>query len=85
MAYRVEVAPAAKRAIDGLDPAIRKRVLRALAGLERDPFPSGAIKLAGGDGFFRIRVGDWRIVYEIERNRLVVLVLKVGHRREVYR
>ncbi|MCC7049970.1 MAG: type II toxin-antitoxin system RelE/ParE family toxin [Alphaproteobacteria bacterium] len=85
MTYRVEFAPAAKRAFDQLDPAVRKRIAFRLVALEEQPLPPGAIKLAGKDSLYRIRVGDWRIVYEIDHGRVLVLVLKIGHRREVYR
>ncbi len=85
MTYRVELVPAAKRTIDRLDPTIRKRILRSLVKLEIDPYAAGATKLTGADTLFRIRVGDWRVIYDVLDDRLVVLVVKIGHRREVYR
>lgn len=85
MAYRVELAPPAERTIDRLDPTIRKRILRSLLKLEADPYATGAVKLAGAAQLYRVRVGDGRIVYDVLEDRLVVLVVKVGHRREVYR
>ncbi|MGC4933038.1 type II toxin-antitoxin system RelE family toxin [Gordonia sp. DT30] len=60
-------------------------MLDAIDSLASDPRPSGCIQLKGGGGEFRIRVGDYRIIYDIQDDELVVLVLRLGHRREVYR
>jgi mRNA interferase RelE/StbE len=54
-------------------------------GLAENPYPPGCKKLAGDEGFWRIRVGDYRVVYTVIQSKLVVLVVKIGHRREVYR
>lgn len=83
--YRVEVAPAAARQLRKLDPQARRRIQGAVELLAEDPRPPGAKKLVGGDGEWRVRTGDYRIVYEVRDEVLVVLVLAVGHRREVYR
>lgn len=85
MPYTVEVAPAASRHIRKLDREIQRRVLAALDKLRDEPRSHDAIKLHGGEDLYRVRVGDYRIVYAIEDNRLVVLVLKVGHRRDIYK
>lgn len=82
--YRIEVAPAAARQLRKLDPAARRRVQAAVELLSEEPRPGGAKKLVGGDGEWRVRTGDYRIVYEIRDQVLLVLVLAVGHRREVY-
>lgn len=57
----------------------------AIEDLAGEPRPQGSIQLSGGDGECRIHVGDYRIVYDIEHEELLVLVLRIGHRREVYR
>lgn len=85
MNFRIEVSPQAARQLRKLDPAARRRVQAAIELLADDPRPPGAKKLVGGDGEWRVRTGDYRIVYEIRDQVLVVLVLAVGHRREVYR
>ena len=85
MTYRIEVAPSAARQLRKLDPVARRRVQAALELLAQHPRPSGAKKLAGGDGEWRVRTGDYRIIYEIRDDVLLVLVLAFGHRREVYR
>jgi mRNA interferase RelE/StbE len=83
--YRLEIAPAAERQLRKLDPPARRRVQAAIELLADEPRPPAAKKLAGGDGELRVRTGDYRIVYEIRDQVLVVLVLAVGHRREIYR
>jgi mRNA interferase RelE/StbE len=73
------------KAFRKIDPAEQKRLKEAVEALATEPRPSGYIQLAGGSGECRIRVGQFRIVYDIEDDRLVILVLRTGHRREVYR
>jgi mRNA interferase RelE/StbE len=84
MTYRVEVAPAALRQLRKLDPPARRRVQAAIELLADQPRPSGAKKLVGGKGEWRVRTGDYRIVYEVHDNVLLVLVVADGHRRESY-
>lgn len=74
----------AKKAIDALPPMMRRRVLLAIEQLAGEPRPSGVRKLEGSDEY-RIRVRDYRVIYEIEDAVLVVVVVRVDHRRDVYR
>jgi mRNA interferase RelE/StbE len=67
-----------------LDRQVAARLLAALELLKEEPRPPAATQLVGGAGEWRVRVGDYRIVYEINDDVLVVLVLALGHRREVY-
>lgn len=85
MTYRVALAPSAARQLRRLDPPARRRIQAALELLATEPRPPAATRLVGGAGEWRVRTGDYRIVYEIEEDRLLVLVLRVGHRRDVYR
>ena len=85
MVYRIEVAPAALGQLRKLDPLARRRVQAAVELLAAEPRPPGATRLVGGAGEWRVRTGDYRIVYEIQDAVLVVLVVAVGHRREIYR
>jgi mRNA interferase RelE/StbE len=85
MTYVVELAPAAVRQLRKLDPPARRRVQAAIELLADNPRPPAATRLVGGAAEWRVRTGDYRIVYEIHDDRLLVLVLAVGHRREVYR
>lgn len=84
-AYRIEVAPPAARQLRKLDHSARRRVQAAVELLASDPRPPGATKIVGGEGEWRVRTGDYRIVYEIRDQVLLVLVLTVGHRRDIYR
>ena len=84
MAYRVDFTAAAARQLRKLPESIRNRLVPHLNALADNPRPAGAKKLKGEEGY-RIRVGDYRILYEIQDEASRVLVVKVGHRREVYR
>ncbi|MGA1838174.1 type II toxin-antitoxin system RelE/ParE family toxin [Herbiconiux sp. 11R-BC] len=83
--YRVEFSPAAARSVRKLDPVVRRRVLVVVGLLRDEPRPAAMKALVGRPGELRVRVGDFRIISEINEGRLLVLVLTVGHRRDVYR
>ncbi len=85
--FRIEFTASAEREINKLDRTIQVRLRSAIDSLAGQPIPPGAkkMKATGADPLWRIRVGDYRIVYKIEGHRLVVLIVKVGHRRDVYR
>ncbi len=83
--YRVELGRTAEREFLRLDKSIRERIAPRLRALEANPHPPGSLKLAGEENAYRIRVGDWRIIYEIRDKLLLVLVVRIAHRREVYR
>jgi mRNA interferase RelE/StbE len=82
--YAVEFLPSAARALSRLDRSVQRRIVRRVDGLAADP-RVGATKLRGSDDVWRVRVGDYRILYSIEDARLVILVIRIGHRRDVYR
>ncbi|MCE7480760.1 MULTISPECIES: type II toxin-antitoxin system RelE family toxin [Actinomycetes] len=83
MAYEIEVRPAALRALKKIDKRDQSRIQGAIALLAADPRPPGAKALRGRDGL-RIRVGDYRIIYTVQDSRLLVVVVTLGQRREVY-
>jgi mRNA interferase RelE/StbE len=83
--YRIELNRDAAKSLSGFDRTTQTRIRTAIDALAVEPHPTGSCKLAGGAGEWRIRVGDYRIVYEIHAGRLVVLVIRIAHRREVYR
>ena len=85
MTHTVEFTAAANREYRKLPRGIQTSIRPAIDALADDPRPHGVEKLAGMDDTWRIRVGDYRIIYRILDDRLVVLVIRVGHRREVYR
>jgi len=80
---RIELRPAAARSLRKLDPRVRRRVQGAIALLAHDPRPPGARALQGRAGL-RVRVGDYRIIYAVEDDVLLVVVVRLGHRRDVY-
>ena len=84
MTYQVRLAPPAVRELRKLDPPGRRRVQAAIDLLAENPRPPGARQLVGGAGEWRVRTGDFRIIYDIRDEELLVLVVKVGHRRDVY-
>lgn len=84
MTWRLELA-AVGRTLRKLDPPIRRRIVAELSELEMDPFGPGTEKLHGSDDLYRRRVGDWRIVFAPDYPSRIVNVLRIAHRREVYR
>ena len=85
MTYSVFVAPAAVRRLRKLDGSARRRIEGVIALLAQDPRPPSAVMLVGRANTWRVRTGDYRVIYEIDDGVLTVLVVAVGHRREVYR
>ena len=85
MTYTVRLDSHTWKGLASLSADIRSRILRKLKALEDDPRPPGVVKLSGPEDLYRVRVGDWRIVYAIRDRELVVVVIRIGHRREVYR
>jgi mRNA interferase RelE/StbE len=83
--YAVQVAPAAARQLRKLDVPARRRVQAAIELLSVNPRPPGAKQLVGGEGEWRVRTGEYRVVYEIHDRLVLVLVVAVGHRRDIYR
>jgi len=85
MIYRIELTRAAVRDLTALPKPLLKRLDAGIQGLAIDPLPPGVKKLKNSDGLYRVRVGDYRIVYQIEQEILTILVVRIGHWREVYR
>ncbi|MFM2168924.1 MAG: mRNA interferase RelE [Verrucomicrobiota bacterium] len=80
----VQFETAAKKQLLCLDPGLQRRIMSKLETLKANPRSQGAIKLSGSSSW-RVRVGDYRIIYDILDQQLIVSVIKVGHRREIYR
>ena len=83
--YAIQFTSSADKELNALPRKGQARVLRAIMALADDPRPYGCRKLTGRDDAYRIRVGVYRVVYVIEDDKLVVLVVRVGHRKDVYR
>ncbi|HEY0249062.1 MAG TPA: type II toxin-antitoxin system RelE/ParE family toxin [Gryllotalpicola sp.] len=83
MSYQVELRPDAVRALKRIERQYRDRIRGAIALLGKDPRPPGAKALRGRPGL-RVRVGDYRIIYTVDDDVLVVVVITLGHRRDIY-
>lgn len=84
VSYQIEMRPAALRALKRIDRQDQARIRGAIALLAADPRPPGATPFKGRPGF-RVRVGNYRIIYTIEDDKLLIVVVALGHRREIYR
>ena len=82
--YELRFRPAALRQLRKLDSQIARRIKSATETLRTEPRPPGVKALTGQRGWLRIRVGDYRIVYEVRDSELVVLVIQIGHRSQIY-
>ncbi len=83
--YRIEFAPAAKRQFDRLHRDLKERIRPHIDALATNPRPHGVKKLTGPEGLYRIRVGGYRVVYQVRDEELLVLVVRVADRKDVYR
>ena len=85
MAYSILLAPSAERQLKALAERAQKRIVKRLRTLQDNPRPQGVKKLAEKEDLYRIREGDYRIVYAIQAKKLIVQVVKIGDRKKVYR
>lgn len=87
MGFTIEFTPLAQKDFGKLPQEVRSRVLKKIEGLGNNPRPKGAKKLhlKGESELWRVRWGDYRVVYSIENDRLVIAIVRVGHRKDVYR
>lgn len=83
--YKILFKRSADRALKKLPQDVQRRIAGEAARLANNPRPAGVVKMAGDENLWRIRIGDYRLVYEIHDDRLIVLVLRVAHRKDVYR
>lgn len=83
--YRVEISRTAEKQFRKLGAPDRRRIADALAKLGNDPYPPGSRMLSGYTDVFRVRVGVFRVLYSVEGRKLIVIILKIGHRKDVYR
>ena len=87
MKYQFEFLPSARRQLMAIEQPVALHILTCLARLGDDPYREDAHvkKLPGAEGLYRLRVGNYRVAYQVDNGRLVVLVVRVAHRRDVYR
>lgn len=84
MSYTIELKPAAVRDLRKLAKGLQKRIAARIDELADNPRPPGVEKLSGERHYYRLRVGNYRIVYEVKEDVPLVLVIRIGHRREIY-
>ncbi len=85
MKYKLKIRPRALKSLEKIQRADQARIIRRIDGLANEPRPDGVKKLKGAVDLYRIRTGDYRVIYQIKDDILLVLVVRVAHRREVYR
>lgn len=83
--YTVEFTKTAVKELNKLDLPVRRRLLAAISLLEDEPRTDGVKKLAGDDNAWRIRIGDYRVLYEVHDDKILVVIFRAAHRRDVYR
>ena len=83
--HSIEISRTAEKQLKRLNRDNQRRVVKAIVALAEDPRPPGSRKLAGYDDVFRIRVGPYRVLYSVSEKKLVIIILKIGHRKDVYR
>lgn len=83
--YQIEWRKSALRELKRVDRSVVPRIVSAVESLRTEPRPVDARKLRGSQQTFRVRVGDYRVVYEVSESRLVIQIVRVRHRRDVYR
>jgi mRNA interferase RelE/StbE len=84
MSYQILIKPAARRQLKKLTLDVQKNLIEIIEHLSEDPRPMGCKKLKGRKDQYRVRSGDYRVIYSIEDLALIVRVVKVGHRRDIY-
>ena len=85
MRYRIEFSPAAERQFKKIPREVQIRLKHRIDSLTENPFPRGVKKLSAEENLYRLRMGDYRIVYQVQGKALLILILKLGHRKNVYR
>ncbi|WP_448573855.1 type II toxin-antitoxin system RelE family toxin [Trichothermofontia sp.] len=85
MTYTIITPKAVQKQLDALPDEVYKRIAVKIQQLSKDPRPDGVVKMKGSDNEYRIRIGNYRIRYEIDDKELLILLLQCKHRREIYR
>jgi mRNA interferase RelE/StbE len=83
--FSVQFVRSARKELASLPAKTQDRIIKAIEGLEKDCRPQGSKKLKGSENTFRIRVGDYRVIYEIHEDEIVVLIIRIAHRKDVYK
>lgn len=84
MSYQVNLPKAVQKQLNTLPQELKQRILKALVQLQEEPRPVNSLQMKGGQGF-RLRIGDYRVLYDIDDSSQIVNLRRIGHRREIYR
>jgi mRNA interferase RelE/StbE len=84
MSYQVNLPKTVQKQLSALPQELKQRILKALAQLQEEPRPVNSLQMKGGQGF-RVRIGDYRILYDIDDSSQIINLRRIGHRREIYR
>jgi mRNA interferase RelE/StbE len=85
MIYRIIISPTALKYLKSLPQNVKQRINDKILALAKNPRPAGAKALQGMKGLLRVRIGDYRVIYKVEHDRLLILIVKIGHRSDIYR
>mgnify|MGYP003948256825 CR=1 FL=1 len=83
--YKIKITATAEKFLKKIPKKDLQKVIETIQVLAISPFPDGCRKLRGEEDFYRVRQGNYRIIYEVIDNKLIVLVLKIGHRKDIYK
>jgi len=83
--YSIRLQPSVEKDVRHIAGTDLRRIFERIEALADDPFPRGVVKLSGAEGLYRVRAGDYRIVYEVEHSSSQIIVQHIRHRRDVYR
>jgi mRNA interferase RelE/StbE len=83
--YAIRYKKSVKKELEKLTPFYRAAIIKKILALAQDPRPHGSVKLEGAADYYRFRHADYRVIYQINDNQVIVVIIKVGHRQEVYR
>ena len=84
MSYQVNLPKTVQKQLNALPQELKQRILKALVQLQNEPRPANSLQMKGGQGF-RLRIGDYRVLYDIDDIRHIINLRRIGHRREIYR
>lgn len=85
MAYEIQLTSRAQKSLKKLEKRVLAKIASIIDSLETDPRPNGVKKMKGHDNRYRVREGDYRVVYQIDDGKLLVLIIDIGHRKDIYR
>lgn len=83
--YKIEITQSAEKTLNHLPKEVLKRILEKILELSANPFPLGCRKLSSEEHTYRVRTGSYRVIYDIHKKVITIRILKIGHRKDVYR